>query len=77
MQVHLSTGQVLRSKRVVLATGQTQPRIPSWVPEQQTTQQKGNTIIHSDSMRVNDPTFRRSIKNKVASNQPLIPRNLN
>ncbi len=58
---------------MVLATGQTQPRIPSWVPEQQTTQRKGNTIIHSDSMRVNDPTFRRSIKNKVASNQPLIP----
>ena len=64
---------------MVLATGQTQPRIPSWVPEQQTTQRKGNTIIHSDSMRVNDPTFRRSIKNKVdlASSQPLIPRNLN
>jgi hypothetical protein len=30
-------------------------------------------------MRVNDPTFRRSIKNKVdlASSHPLIPRNLN
>ncbi|ELR13048.1 FADdependent oxidoreductase [Acanthamoeba castellanii str. Neff] len=74
-KVHLSTGQVLRGKRVVLATGQTRPRIPSWVPEQQTTQRKGNTIIHSDWMRVNDPAFRRSIKNKVglASRQPLIP----
>jgi hypothetical protein len=53
----------------VLATGQTQPRIPSWVPAQQRSDNRtaDKTIIHSDWMRVNDVAFRKSIKDKVHS----------
>jgi hypothetical protein len=63
---------VLQSKRVVLATGQTQPRIPSWVPAQQRSDNRtaDKTIIHSDWMRVNDVAFRKSIKDKVHSLAP-------